>query len=290
MKNLNTKTRTKYILSTLIVLSSLQTAWAVTPTAAPATPATVNAPKITKSLNPDSIKANDFVTLTLVISNPAPDAAKLTAPFVENLPAGMVILGLGKTNCGGTLTAQPNSTKIILMNAKIPARGSCQILVGVSGTKGGTYEIKTAPGALQTDKGANLVGSSITLTVVKPEVVDLRIKKTFNPTMIEPNQFTTLSIALTNPNSDVANLSTPFSDYLPSGMVIVGSAKTTCEGNLIAHPGTGRIVLQEAKIPAYGSCTILLGVTIGAEDLKRFQSEPSQDEVSKSSEQFTANK
>ncbi len=244
MKNI----RKNYLL-TIMMLTALQ------PLDGWAAEAAANAPKIEKSMFPDSIKASEFATLTIAFTNSGSEPAQLTAAFTENLPAGMVVLGSGQTTCGGKLTAVPNTTKIVLSNAKIPV-GACNILVGVTATKGGKFEMKTPAGALQTDKGSNLAAAS-----------------------------TTLTIELTNPNGGVARLSTPFSDYLPTGMVILGAAKTTCEGKLTAKAGTGRVILQDARIPAYGSCAILLGATVGPENMK--QAELSS--LGKTSEQTTAN-
>lgn len=125
-------------------------------------------PKITKSFNPTSIAANEFATLTIEFINPNASAAKFTAPFSENLPNGMVILGSSSTSCGGSLTAEAGSSKLTLADAKIPAYGACYILVGVTATRAGSFESKTLVADLQTDKGSNSIMSDATLTVTPP--------------------------------------------------------------------------------------------------------------------------
>lgn len=218
-------------------------------------------PKITKTFNPTSISVNEFVTMSIAFSNSNAEAAFLTAPFSEKLPAGMLILGSASTSCDGTLVADKVSGKVTLTGAKIPAFGSCQILLGVTSAKAGNFESKTPVGALQTDKGNNIGSSDAKLTVTIPTSNDLRIKKSFNPPVIKPNEFTTLIIALNNPNGEVARLTAPFREYLPDGMLILGRATTTCQGKLRVRPNTAKIELSEARIPAFGTCEISLGVT-----------------------------
>lgn len=218
-------------------------------------------PKISKSFNPSTISTNEFATLNIGFLNPNYEDARILAPFVEKLPHGMFILGSASTSCGGKLTAEIGSSKITLADGIIPAYSACQILVGVTSSKVGSFESKTEVSALQTDKGSNIFTSDATLTVSLPVPMDLRIRKSFNPSIIKPNEFTTLSIALTNPNNEGANLDAPLSEYLPEGMVILGSSSTTCIGKLTAQPGTSKIVLADAKIPANSFCEILLGVT-----------------------------
>lgn len=250
--------------------------------------ATAAAPKITKSFNPASITANDFVTLSIAFSNPNSDVATFTAPFTERLPTGMVIIGTASTSCGGTLIAEPGNSKLTLADAKIPAYGACAILLGVTASRPGSFDSKTPVAALQTDNGNNSATSDATLTVTKPVPMDLRIRKSFNPTSIKLNEYTTLSIALSNPNKEVARLAVPFSDYLPDGMIILGSASTTCDGELTAKLGASKIILADAKIPAYGACEILLGVT-AAEPKNRSTADLLQTDLGNSTEQSMAN-
>lgn len=220
-----------------------------------------SAPKVVKSFNPPSITANDFVTMAIAFSNPNPETANFTAPFSDRLPSGVVILGSASTSCGGTLTAEPGGSKIILTDSRINANDVCQILVGVTSSKAGIFISKTEASALQTDKGSNLLSSAATLTVMKSVLMDLRIKKSFNPESIKLNEFTTLNITLSNPNNEMAKLAALFTDYLPEGMVILGAARTTCDGWLTANPGTPKITLSDVRIPANSTCEILLGVT-----------------------------
>lgn len=88
-----------------------------------------------------------------------------------------------------------------------------------------------------------------------------KITKSFNPTSIAVNEFVTLTIEFINPNSSAAKFTAPFSEHLPNGMVILGSSSTSCGGTLTAEAGSSKLTLADAKIPAYGACYILVGVT-----------------------------
>lgn len=262
MKNLKVETNTYFqkkagrlfsVALTILVMAVCQQAAAAEKAAGPL--------KIIKSFNPDSITTNDFVTLTIAFNNPNSEAVTFTTAYSERLPIGMIILGSASTSCGGTLTAEPNNSLITLTNAKVPAYSACQILVGVTAFKAGNFASKTSVASLQTEKGNRLALREATLKAVKPVSMDLRIKKTFNPTFIKLNEFTTLMIALKNPNGEVAKFEAPYSDYLPDGMVILGAASTNCEGKLTAKAGTSKVILTDVKIPPHGACEILLGVT-----------------------------
>jgi hypothetical protein len=64
---------------------------------------------------------------------------------------------------------------------------------------------------------------------------------------------------LNNPNSTVANLTAPLTDTLPSGVVVSGTASTTCDGT--ATVGTSTVTLTGGSIPANGSCKVTVDVT-----------------------------
>lgn len=216
-------------------------------------------PTIVKSFNPSSIAAGEFVTYAISFNNPNNRVAKLTAPYREKLPAGLVILGTATTTCGGNLTAQQGTTKIELKGGRILPFDTCEILVGVTSDRGGVIQSRVLRAELQTDRGNNGPGETVSLEVKAAEKKGIEVVKTLNPEVLEPNQFATLTIALTNPNA--TDLAAPYSDSLPEGVVILGSSSTTCKGNLTAKPGTSKVSLSGAKLKGFTSCQILLGVT-----------------------------
>ncbi|MGZ3690483.1 MAG: DUF7933 domain-containing protein, partial [Pseudobdellovibrio sp.] len=140
---------------------------------------------------------------------------------------------------------------------------------------------------LQSNNGPNSDGSGATLTVEKPVLVGLQVKKTLNPPTIKANAFNTLTITLINPNNAANHIATPFRDRLPGGMVISGSSRTTCGGGLVAKPGTSEIILQQAKLTAFGSCDILLAVKAGPAKVGDVKTEDAADGFAKSDPSLT---
>ena len=88
-----------------------------------------------------------------------------------------------------------------------------------------------------------------------------KITKSFNPESIAVNEFVTMTIGFINPNSQAVRFTAAFNESLPPGMIILGSASNSCRGKLRAEPGSSKFTLEDAKIPAYSACNILVGVT-----------------------------
>ena len=92
------------------------------------------------------------------------------------------------------------------------------------------------------------------------------ITKSFNPTIINANGISTLTVVLSNPNASVATLTAPLVDTLPTGVSIANppSASTTCGGGMVpaALAGGRTLTLPTgATIPANGSCQVSVNVT-----------------------------
>ena len=93
-----------------------------------------------------------------------------------------------------------------------------------------------------------------------------RVDKAFSPTLVQPNEPSTLTITLTNDqNSGDATLTSDFTDTFPSGLVVADTpnAATTCgSGSLTATAGAGSVTLGSgATIPGGGSCTVTVDVS-----------------------------
>ena len=92
------------------------------------------------------------------------------------------------------------------------------------------------------------------------------IEKFFNPTQINENGVSTLTITLGNPNAAVATLTSPLVDNLPVGVLVapIPNVATTCGGAAVpvATAGTSTVTLPAgATIPANGLCTVTVNVT-----------------------------
>jgi hypothetical protein len=248
-----------------IPVGALQTDKGHNPAAAAATLTIVNppgaiTPRVFKTFVPTAIKPNGVSVLTIYLINHASVAAPLTAPLIDNLPAGVVISGGGITTCGGTLTAVKGSSKITLTGGSIPANGQCQITVNVTASGVGQFINSIGAGTLHATTGTNAVGTVSTLTVSTSAGTPPKIVKAFNPVTINSGGTSTLTITLTNPNSTVAILTAPFTDNFPSGIIVSGGASTTCGGALAALAGSSHVTLTGGSIPANGSCKVTLTI------------------------------
>ncbi len=222
-------------------------------------------PTVSKSFGPGTINPGGVSILTIVLHNPNPTVATLTAPLIDTLPAGVVVAGSpnASTTCtGGTVSAVAGSSTVSLSaGASIPANGSCTVKVRVKAATKGTY-INTLPaGALQTDLGVNVVPGAGTLIVI-PNGKPPTLLKKFSNTSIRAGVVTRLIITLRNPNSTAITLTAPLIDNLPNCMVVVGGASTTCAGGTVtAVAGSSTVTLTGGTIPANGACRVTARVT-----------------------------
>jgi len=132
-------------------------------------------PTVTKAFNPASILAGGTSTLTITLVNPNATVATLTAPFVDPLPAGVVVAPIPNagTTCTGTgaVGATAGGTTVTLpVTRTIPASagataGLCTMSVDVTGSTAGSFLDVIAANALQTSNGNNALAAQATLTI-----------------------------------------------------------------------------------------------------------------------------
>ncbi len=145
---------------------------------------------------------------------------------------------------GSTLTTASNAS-VLLINGGQPCNVFWQ--VGSSATLGtGTSFVGNilALTSITLTTGANVSGrtlarngavtmdsNTVTVPVCNIPVTSTRptLSKTFSPGTINAGEVSTLTITFSNTNDTPANLTGPFIDNLPSGLVVVGgSVSTTC--------------------------------------------------------------
>lgn len=224
------------------------------------------APTLGKSFKPSNITVGGISSLVLTLSNSNPVVDVITAPLADHLPAGMVATGMASTTCGGMVSAIKGSTTVTLTGGAIPASGSCTVTSGVTADCACSYYNSVAAGALRTDNGNNAAAAVATLVVSKAPTSGLPgVSKFFYPATVKPGATTTLKITLSNPNRQAAVLTAPFTDTLPSGMVVSGlpttTSSNTCGGTLTAVKGSSSIRLNHGKIPAGSSCALTVFVS-----------------------------
>lgn len=236
-------------------------------TVTPITAPVLVAPTLGKSFSPATIDVDGVSTLVLTLGNSNPVVDTLTAPLTDYFPVGLTVDGAASTTCGGTVDALKGSSYVTLTGGAIPAKGSCTVSVTVSPDCGCSYYNSVSAGALKTDNGNNASAAVATLTAIKVALGGTpTVGKFFYPEEIKPGATTTLTITLTNTDAKAATLTAPFTDPLPTGMVVHGLPSTvpdnTCGGTLTATKGSSFITLTGGQIPVNGSCRITVIVSV----------------------------
>lgn len=231
-------------------------------------------PSLSKSFSPTTINAGGVSLLTITLTNPSAQVATLTAPLVDNLPAGVLVAPVPNvlTSCGGVgapIATAGASSVTLPAGRSIPANGSCTVTVNVTAAAAGVYVNTLLAGALVTTNGVNPAPAIATLTVLAIIQPPPTLAKAFNPTTINAGGVSTLTITLSNPSPQVATLTAPLIDTLPPGVVVapVPNVATTCGGTgaPIAVAGATTVTLPAGRsIPANGSCTVTVSVTAAA--------------------------
>ncbi|WP_292998274.1 SdrD B-like domain-containing protein [Nevskia sp.] len=212
-------------------------------------------------------------TLTLRLRNfnvTAINGASLT----DALPAGVTVAAVPNitaTNCGApAITAAPGATSINIAGATIPAAanaidaaGECVVTVDVVTTVNGNATNTIPDGSY----GAGLPSYTGTSAALFGNNFAVSADKAFSPNVVQRGGTTTLTITLSNASTLPATI-TSFTDDLATagaGVVIAPTpaASTTCVGGTVSAPAGGTLITQNnGVIPAGGSCTITVPVSV----------------------------
>ena len=173
---------------------------------------------------------------------------------------------------GSTLTTASNSSVVLINGAQ-----QCNVFwqVGSSATVGtGTTFVgnifalasvtlttsATLSGRALAQTGAVTMDSNVvSVSACSVPPVPPTLGKAFSPATINAGGGSTLTITLSNSNATAASLTAPVTDTLPTGLLISGTASTTCSGG-IASVGASTVTLTGGSIPANGSCDLTVDV------------------------------
>ena len=238
-------------------------------------------PTLAKSFGAASIGIATKTTLTFNVGNP--NASSLTGVgFTDILPAGLVLgtpLNLTGSCGGGTITALPGGTQLVLSGATLPANGSCAFTVDVLGTTlGNKVNTTGAPDSNETSAGAPASASvQVVVLILKggptvPPAAPPVLVKSFSKTLTGLNGTATLSFSVANPNPVYALTGMSFTDVLPAGLKVAPSSVVSgsCGGGTIsATPGGSNISLTGASLGSGQSCVFsvtVVGISLGLWD------------------------
>ena len=233
---------------------------------------------VNKSFVPINVVPGQTSTMTISLFNSATAIAGGTA-FTDALPANVTATSIVSNGCGGTLSIAP-ATQVSLTAGAIPAgdginSGRCDVVVTVRSPIPGTY-VNTVPagGVTTTDQGSNPQAASATLTV--SPFLPVTGTKAFSPNVlhVDPAGVSTVTITLTNPNTQLPLTNLSFTDNLPVPLEISSPVTTggTCGGTFTdgssgsLDPADTSFRVAGGSLAAGGTCTVTVQVRVRASE------------------------
>ncbi len=224
-----------------------------------------------KTFSPASIAAGGNSRLRLDIFAPG-DTNLTNFSVTDTLPVGVTVSNSTApaiTGCGAApprvFTAPTGATSISLTSGLVLAGQRCRIDVYVTSSATGVYT-NTIPPANITDTENRQPAAALTanLTVTNQAQLSIAVVKGFNPLTVFGGSASTMSVQLINTNN-VPLSGIAFTDNMPVGMIIAAPANLavgTCGGTLTGTPGAGTFSFSGGSLPASGTCTLTLSVTM----------------------------
>ncbi len=222
-----------------------------------------------KSFSPSSIQAGENSRLRIDIFAPS-DTNLTNFSIRDNLPVGVTVSNSTPptiTGCGvGVLLDAPNgATTISLTNGEILASQRCRIDVYVTSSTLGLHTNTISPANItNTENRAPAGNLTSTLTVNGGSDLAITLVKGFDPLTVFGGAASTMSIQLINPGT-IALTGIAFTDNMPSGMILADPLNfdvSTCGGALSGVPGASTFSFSGGSLPASGTCTLTLSVTM----------------------------
>lgn len=232
-----------------------------TGSSASATLTVLQPPTVSATYTPATVLPGAGSVYKVTLSNPNTTAITGVS-FTDTYTAGLVNAANAaeSTTCtGGTVVAADNGNSLSLTGATIPASGSCTVTVTTTSASAGVYANST--GLVSTSNAGTATAASATLTVMAPPTAALL----FTPSSIGIGGVSQLKVTLSNPNT-VAITGAAFTDSYPANLVNTASASGTssCGGTVTAANNGSSLALSGATIPAGGSCSVTVNVTVTA--------------------------
>ncbi|QFU76769.1 hypothetical protein EY643_14520 [Halioglobus maricola] len=238
-------------------------------------------PLISKSIEPGVAVPGESSLLTIEIRNADQDLTnvQVTDYFTMDgttgtLPNGMRIAAAPEatTTCpGGIVSAAPGSQSVGLSGASLAADASCTVQVRVTSTTVGTITNTIPENSIESDQGAT--NSSSFAQSNLSTTSDAGISKTFTPSVVGPNEISTLRITIFNARAESIT-AMELVDQFPSGLLVADepNAFSNCGGGaLVDFPDAASVRLSGGSIgPAQGaeaaSCYLEVDVYSTVED------------------------
>jgi uncharacterized repeat protein (TIGR01451 family) len=228
------------------------------------------APTVTKEFDSANILLGGSSRMSITLKNGTSQAVTGVA-LTDTYPPGMsnassnVIL---RNTCGGPVTAPANGASLALTGGSIGPNSSCVIAVTVAGNT--VDNLVNHTGAVTSANAETGADASAGLTISAGSLLNApTLTKQFAPTSIPLGSTTTMTLTLTNPNTQAITGVNVTDNYPATGMVNGSSnvVSNTCGGTVTASPGGKSVALAGGVIPGNGNCAItmsLVGTVVGA--------------------------
>ncbi len=240
---------------------------------------------INQQFSPATISPGDISRFQLTIANDALvplTEARVTVVFPAQITLATPIDA--SQTCGFTVNqATPGTGIVELVNGVIPAGtgtvdGICTFALNVTATDNDNH-VNTIPANTVPDNasaGYTAMENGVEVFNGTPANATLSVitlqnpigTKTFGPSPAIEGDPMTLTILLSNPNTNATLPLTSFTDTLPAGMTVANPAagSVSCTGNgaangtVTATPGSGSVTLDGGVIGENGACTLRVNV------------------------------
>ncbi|HEY4317046.1 MAG TPA: SdrD B-like domain-containing protein, partial [Herbaspirillum sp.] len=227
---------------------------------------------VIKRFTPAAIKPSDRSRLRLTFVNPLTVAAtSLTAD--DTLPTGMTIPAGPNpiTTCtGATVTFSNGSpSQIHMAGGSLPAADasgptSCYLEIDVTATDPGSYVNTIQSGQVHATSGSGNVSNSDPSHAVLDVHQPVTVTKSFSPANVQPGVPSTLTIVVSNPNTDAIPFTgAALTDVLPTNVTVAPTpnASTTCASGLVTAPvAATSVILTGATLAPNTACLVKVDV------------------------------
>lgn len=227
-----------------------------------------------KAFDPPASGSGGRSTVTVSLEN-LDTTAPITGVALEDpLPAGMVVASPANaySTCAGspTVTAPEGAGSVLASGITLPPGAICAVVFDVTVT-GTSAWVNTIPPANITADGGIVNTAPVTATLAFEAVQVPIISKSISPGIIAPGQSATLSVTVTNSNTELTDLA--LADWFTiggiagaadNGMRIAPApqASTDCPGGIVtATAGGNNLRLSGATLAADAACSFEVQVT-----------------------------
>ena len=208
---------------------------------------------VVKGFDPVLVYGGVYSTMSVQLVNPN-NAALTGIAFTDN----MALLGTGMElddptafdvgTCGGTLTGNPGDSSFSFSGGTLPANSNCTVTLHVVMAVNGNLTNLIPAGAVTTFNG---VSSTQPTEASLTNLPGANATKSFNPIVILPGQYSTLTITIEN-TGNIPLVDMALTDTLPGDLVVAGAPAplpiNNCGGTLSAPVGSQTIALTGGSL------------------------------------------